>query len=273
MPQLSIPRMIQPGHPEALGLLACYVAMPGGMIDLKTGEWGTRSGTDDPMRTSEEGTLDAYFDGDGDSYLMAAQEFTVPFSVWWEAYLDAFVDAFPVICVLQIASTANTFRIFYSNNASYNDISFSAAASGANARCILMPSGCTQTGQRHWGVITYDGVNAGADSSYTCYINGQLATFSTASANATITDENRIGSHSATTPDWNGPIRQVRVYSGLTSQAQANEFFLNRGSGLFWPDDGEEDLYGETAPAAGVFIPIIGRGPGLQLAGGRGLVA
>jgi hypothetical protein len=264
---IRIPRAINYGHREAQGLLACYVANPDyGMVDLVNGIAGTRAGTADPGRMND-GAYDAYFDGIGDSWGFGTTALlpnvTTPNTIVVEVQLDSFVDTYPQIAGFTVTG-GSQYRVFYSNDASYNDISFGDGS--GTLRGVTVPSGFSVTGQRHWLVVSFDGVNEGADSSYSVWLNGELCAFTTSSAPGGVTNENRVGAQSLGSGDWNGVIRQVRLYNYAWNAERAISFYRNRGSGLFVPQK-IPAYFGVTAAGGGgvVVNPFWGRGGGAAI--------
>lgn len=259
---ISIPRRINPGDPEAIGLKACYVAQPGGMLDLVTGTVGTRSGTADPMRSNEEGTLDAYYDGVSDSDGFGTASLivtTAPFTLVWEGRLDAFVDGFPTPMEVMTAADG-AYRIHYSNDTSYDDITFGTTSAGW-ARFFVSLSGIASvTAERHWGVLTYDGVSPTTASSFKCYVNGRdTGTPASTPGYGGVTAENRVGGTSATSTDWNGSIRQARVYDRVWSHAEVVRFWHPSSRDSLYAPPRRRTYFGVTAGGAPSIVgPLIG---------------
>jgi hypothetical protein len=266
--KISVPLRINPYSPEAVGLQACYVAVPGGMVDLVGGAYGTRVGTADPSRSNEVGTLDAYFDGISDSYTFGSTALipntTSPFTVVAEVHLDGIgsgFDSYPVAITLAVTGT-NAFRVFYALDDAYDDISFGAASP---SRAVLLPSGLTKIGQRHWLVFAYNGVSLGSDSSWNVWVNGQLCTFTTGNSIALITNENRVGGTSASATDWYGAIRQVRLYDRVWGGDLAARFYDPATRDSLFSRPRRRIFLG--APAGGAFNPAWARGSNVIIGG------
>lgn len=227
MPRTSIPRIVR-SDPEAEGLVACYVAAPGGMIDLVSGTWGTRAGTADPMRGTEAGTLDAYFDGVGDNHNFGTTALIntgAPFTIVAEAFLDAFVDAFPTYGAF-CNDTSNSYLVFLNTGATYGDLTFGSGGTSWGRYRASLTGVAALSGERHWLVVTYNGAGATTQGNFACYVNGSSALPLSASGSLSgTTNDNRVGGTSLTTTDWNGSIRQVRVYDRAWSQDEAIRFW------------------------------------------------
>lgn len=242
------PYQIDPCHPEAVGLEKLIIASPQGMIDLVSGVIGSRNGTSDPGNVSESGSFSAYFDGIGDSYTISdsgAVDTSSPFTIVWEARLDSFVDQFPAIVVLRRGVVSNPLRIFYSNDSAYDDITIGFIGNGVST---TRPSAVSSmVGRTIFGVWSFAGGAFSTLSSHTVWMDGDECSVSAASSLASITDETRVGGSSAATTDWNGSIRQVRLYSREWTQEEAFAFwnpstrdsiFLKESRAIFLPSAG-----------------------------------
>lgn len=261
----KIPRRINPGDSEAEGLVFCFVAQPGGMIDLVRGTIGARADTADPSRTNELGTLDAYFDGNADQYNFGSTptvNVAADYTIVWEAYLDAIGggggDTYPGIAIFA-RGASDPLRLGYSSDTGYDDIY--VGTRGGFQQSFLLPSGITKTLQRHWGVLTSLGGTRSA------WVNGAPCTATTAGSLAVITDDTRVGGTSGTTSDWFGAIRQVRFYERSWSEDEAVRFFNpSTRDSLFRPAR-RKAHFGVTA-AAGGFKAAWARGSNVVLGGG-----
>lgn len=212
---------------EAVGLVRMFMASPHGMVDLATGLVATRSGSADPGRVNADGSLDAYFDGVDDQYSFstdgAAVSVSTAFTVVWEAELDSFSDTYPILVHFRTGLSNSPLRIFYSSDTGYDDIT--VGYDSANKHAFLMPSGISRTGERHWGVWAYNGQGFTTTGNHRLWINGQDCSITTATSLASVTDDNRVGGSSAATSDWNGSIRQVRLYDREWAQDEAIRFW------------------------------------------------
>lgn len=266
MSAAKIPSRINPGDSEADGLVFCFVAVPGGMMDLVRGTIGTRADTADPSRPNELGTLDAYFDGNADQYAFGATptiSVASDYTIVWEAHLDAIgnvpvtSDAYPGIAIFA-RGASDPLRIGYSSDVSYDDIY--VGTRGGFQQAFLLPSGITKTGMRHWGVLTSLGGTRSA------WVNGAPCTATTAASLAVITDDTRVGGTSGTTSDFLGSIRQVRFYERAWSEDEAVRFYEPASrDALFRP--ARRRIYFGGAAAAGTFQPAWARGSNVVLGG------
>jgi hypothetical protein len=223
--RVYVPIQINASDPEAQGLLACYVASFGGMVNLLTQKPGvvTKASTSAITRPSANGTLDAYF-SNGDQHNFGTQPVMntgVDWTVVWESYLEGIggaFDAYPGIAIFA-RGDGDPMRLGYSSDAAYDDIYFGTRSGGVGQQSFLLPSGITKVGQRHWGVIVQrNGTKA-------CYVNGVECASTTCGSLAVITDDIRIGGTSGTTADWNGFIRQVRTYRRAWTREEAFRFW------------------------------------------------
>lgn len=211
---------------EADGLESCVVATPDGMVDLVLGIVGTASGSAGASRINERGTLESYFDGNGDQFSFGSANtinITADFTIVWEVYFDGMGganDAYPGIGIFA-RGAADPFRLGYSTDAAYDDIYFGTR--GGTQHAYLLPSGLTKTLQRHLGVLSYT-----AGVGYSVWVNGQACTSTTCGSLATITDDTRVGGTSGTTSDVFGGIRQVRRYSRAWTEAEAVRLWTNK---------------------------------------------
>jgi hypothetical protein len=150
----------------------------------------------------------------------------------WEGYLDSIAAGFAWIGAFQSVDGVNgPVRAFYSNNASYQDVSFGLVASQL-CRGTL-PSGISLTGQRHWGVWTWNGGTITTASNHQCWINGQPLSMTTSSSAGGITNQNSVGGTSSGTNGTVGDFSQLRYYIGRGwTQSDASRFFnpATRGS-------------------------------------------
>lgn len=249
---VSLATRINPGDPESAGLVACFVTTPGGMLDLVAGLNGTRVGTDDPTRSTEHGTLETYYDAVADAWEFGSASLfstTAPWSIVWEAQLDGFTDQYPTLAHFNNSSGGNEFQVLYSNAVSYTDISFGSSGGWARGRALL-PNGIAIT-DRHWGVLTFDGVSSTTIGSFAVFLNGFSCTTSASAIFGATSGNNSIGSApSVITQNWLGGIRQVRVYNRQWSHAEAQRFFDPRTRDrLFAPRSAR--IYSFAPPAAG----------------------
>lgn len=226
---------------EAVGLVRMFMAAPQGMVDLATGLVATRSGSADPGRMNADGSLDAYFDGVDDQYSFstdgAAVSVSTAFTVVWEAELDSFSDTYPILVHFRTGLSNSPLRIFYSSDTGYDDITVGYDSS--NKHAFLMPSGISRTGERHWGVWSYNGQGFTTTGNHRLWINGQDCSITTATSLASVTDDNRVGGSSAATSDWNGSIRQVRLYDREWAQDEAIRF---------WHPSSRDSLFRQPSP-------------------------
>lgn len=249
--RVVVPR-IQPGDPEAEGLLACYVAIPGGMMDLVSGTIGTRAGTADPTRSNELGRLDAYFDGNADQYAFDATSListSAPFTVVWEAVNDALTpDTYQILGSALGAGTGG-WSIGYTSASGYTDIHFgSSSASWVEGR-VSLAGIASVSGERHWGVLTYNGAGATTLTNFAVFLNGVAPTVSSGNALSNITDSNRVGGSNLTNTDWNGSVRQWRVYNRAWSQDEAVRF---------WHQSSRDSLF--APPKRKIFLGVAAGG-------------
>jgi hypothetical protein len=230
--QVRWPFTINWADPDAEGLVACYVATPMGMVDLVNAIIGTRGGTEDPGRITEYGGMDAYFDGNGDSYAFGTDIFLAvgsPFTIVWESFSEQIgsgFDRYPCIGTFTRGTANQPFRIVYSDDGAYDDIVVGYTDVGGNADAWTLPTGITRTGMRHWGVWAYNGGTFSTDANHSMWVNGEACTNTgTPGGLANITDTTIIGkTNNLTTTDWYGGIRQVRLYTREWTQADAVRF-------------------------------------------------
>jgi hypothetical protein len=270
MPRISIPRIVR-SDPEASGLVACFVAAPGGMIDLVTGSWGTRAGSADPMRSTNFGTLESYFDGVGDNYNFGATAVIstgAPFTIVVEAFLDAFVDAFPTYCAL-CNETANSYLVFLNTGATYGDLTFGSGGTSWSRFRASLTGVAGLSGERHWLVVTYNGAGATTQSNFACYLNGASLALSGSGSLSGTTNDNRVGGSSLSTTDWNGSIRQVRVYDRVWSEAEAVRFWHPATRDSLYTPNRRPMSRAAFAAAAGGFQPAWATNSNVLLMNGR----
>lgn len=220
------------------------------MVDLATGLVATRSGSADPGRINSNGGLDAYFDGVDDQYSFgtagAAANISKAFTVVWESELDAFVDSFSMLANFR-TDGAGALRVFYSSDIGYDDIT--VAHNTANKHAFVMPSGISRTAERHWAVWSYNGKGFSTGSNHRMWINGQACVLTTAGEISSVPDDTRVGGSSSSATDWNGSIRQVRLYDREWGEADAIRF---------WHPSSRDSLF--RRPRAFFAFPLSGGG-------------
>ena len=260
---ISIPRRINPGDPEAAGLQVCYVAMPGQMMDLVKGDVAIRQGTADPTRSNAEGTLDAYFDGTDDRYSFPIADYldeTAPFTIVWEGILDAFVDSYPMVATWNIGIGSKPLEFFYTSDANYNDICLGWDTGSAVS--MLKPASVALTAERHWGSWSYKGGTFSDTANHDVFLNGAACTGTTTSTFGTGTEENNVGGFAASFGDWNGSIRQVRVYNRIWSHADHVRFWHPSSRDSLFAPRRQRLWVGQSAAVSIIGQRIIGGGWG-----------
>lgn len=217
-------------HREADGLISLVVATPLGMVDLVQEVTGTRSGAADAPTTTRDGTLDCYFNGSDTKYqipVVSTLDTSAAFTLVWEAELDSFTaNNYPQIGAVKRGVANNPLVIFYSPaSTTYNDLCVGTAASSGVT--FTVPSGVSVTGERHWVVWSFAGGTWTTSSNHSVWVNGQTATFASASGKSivTSTDETRLGFSPAGNYYWTGGIRQLRVYARQWSADEAWRFW------------------------------------------------
>lgn len=228
---MDFPRLLHPGDPEYQDLVACYVAQPGSMVDLVNGSIATPGGNAS-SRGRELGGIEAYFDGNGDSFTFGTTvriAVGAPFTIVWESFLERIGspnDAFPCVGTFARGVTNQPFRIVYSNDSAYDDIVVGYSDSGGNADAWLLPTGLPRIGVRHWGVWAYNGGTFATNTNHNMWVNGQPCTNSgTPGGLANITDTTILGkTGNLSTTDWFGGIRQVRLYTREWTESEAQRF-------------------------------------------------
>lgn len=218
---------------RGLQFFACNLG-GGPMVDLVSGDVATRGGTADPYRATGLGDIESDFDGSGDYYEWGAlPPFvpTEPYTVVWECVLDAFTAAFPSPIVLDKGGGANPYIATYSNSGSYKDLhwGFRGGELGPNRRWTF-PADVSVTGERHYVALAFYGGDRSVAGNYDLWVNGHRAGSSTAGTFlAVYTAAYRIGrGHSGS--DFDGGVRQVRVYDWTWQEQHAQEFFRLRGN-------------------------------------------
>lgn len=250
--------------PESAGLMRLIVAAPQGMVDLALGLVATRAGSADSGRISPAGGLDAYFDGVDDQYSFGTDGEAAPvsqaFTVVWESELDSFVDIYPLLVQFRTGLSQSPLRVFYSSDTSYDDIT--VAYDTTNKHAFTMPAGVSRTGERHWGVWSYNGQGFTTQGNHKLWINGLECAVTTATSIASVTDDTRVGGSSGSATDWNGSIRQVRLYNREWSHAEAVRF---------WHPSSRDSLFKGAAEA--FHFQTAGGGNNAALAGSGGTCA
>ena len=213
--------------PEADGLVSLMIATPAGMRDLiNPSITPTRAGSADSGAITRSGKYAASFDGVDDQYQFGSTvtvDVGAPFTIVWQSELTAFVDSYPVCFTARTGIANSPVRCFYTTDASYNDITVGYATS--NAHAFLVPDGLSLTNDEHFGVWAYNGGGFSNGSNHSMWINGRPCALTTTFNLGSVTDDTRIGGSSAPTTDWNGYIRQVRVYNRAWAEAEAYRFW------------------------------------------------
>ena len=228
---------IDRGHPEGRGLDHFFYSFAGvGFIDVVDRSRPTRIGTADPGRWADDGGQDSFFDGNGDGWTFGTHEVLNtgrPFTICWEAILDSFVDSFPAI--VHLVTDSNEVGVMYSNSGLHPDVEFTSFVGSTWARTRLtLTDGLTPTGQRHFGVLTYNGADETSAANFNWWINGRKIAPITGDALGGTGVSNRIGHGVASVLDWNGSIRQVRIYDYAWDGALARSF-ARSPAGVFRP--------------------------------------
>ena len=226
--------------PEAQGLTSCFLVTQGGMKDLVREVYPVRGGTADPYRSGETFKIESVFNGTTDNYndtSTTVDNSVNPFTVVWESYLDAGAGTYAAFTTYMSARGLGPLILFYTSDPSYSDITM--GYSGANTAKAALPTGLTRTGQRHWGVWTWNGSAIGTGSNHGVWINGQPCTVTTSASGGAFSNQNGVGGVSTNVNGWVGGVRQVRFYAGRAwTQADAMRFYnpTTRDS-LFKPSD------------------------------------
>ena len=208
-----IPRYVNMGDREAIGLVTCIVIQPGGCVELLSSSIATRVGAPDPLRLTVDGGFDADFTTAGQDYTfntLNQLDTTNPFTVVWEAELDTFTSSYPAVFSNYRNVVNSAMTIAYSNAADYKDVLVGHKSPNSKMR-FEMHSGLVPTAQRHWGVFSHTGGTISSSASY-MWINGIALTPFASGDYGNFPDETGIG-HESTNNRFDGAIRQVRVYN------------------------------------------------------------
>lgn len=219
--------------PAAIGLEQMLISTPVGMVDLVTGDHGTRSGSADRGGVLWTGGKAAYFDGVDDKYTFASEfriDETKPFTVAWECHSYGFIDDHQVVATLRTTGTYSL-RISYSTLAGYTDICLQSNTTASVCRFALP----AEVGiyDYHRAAVVYDG------SQYLLYLNGHVIPSAGVSpVFPRINDFTRVGGTNASYTDFFGAVRQVLVYSLALSSDEAVMFSTDTGDRLLLPFSG-----------------------------------
>ncbi len=214
------PFAIDWNHPEAVGLEEFIIAAPVGLIDLVSGEIGTRSGSGDPGQVNELGGVDAYFDGADDQYTLTnnpAFDSSQDFTVVWECVHEGFTTDTTQVIVSYYSASGGAARLVYSSAVASN----LAMIDGATLLGRFAKPDSVSLTERHWGVWSY-----AAAVGHSVWINGEDCPTNGTGSFGTRPNSHRVGGSDAVAYDFNGAIRQARRYSRAWSKEEALTFFL-----------------------------------------------
>lgn len=149
--------------------------------------------------------------------------------------LDAFPDAtsYPVICELN-CNGSDAYELFFSNNATYDDISFG----NDNDFVKASVQHSAPTGTWMHIIFTYNGSGATTLSNFAVYIDGQSETTATTGVYSNATNRTLIGSK----PDgsdyyWNGPIEHLMIWEREFSALEAQLLYQDPYGMFRWDID------------------------------------
>ena len=87
-------------------------------------------------------------------------------------------------------------------------------------------AGLTVSGQEHWGVLRFDGVDSTAQSSFKLDVNGiRLSLQGSGNFTDGLTGANWLMNSQAGQRGWNGDYKQARVYDYPWDDSLVKEFF------------------------------------------------
>lgn len=254
--RISYPGKINARSPEAAGLKFCAVARPGGMIDLVSGKWGTRSGSADPGRLSECGVFDSkcsrdgfgYYEFDSTAFLVSGN----PFTVVSESICDSITGTiWPSVAQLRTSDNGVIAYAAFSDSSSPCVIDMFGhngwSSPGTNGALSYGLTGL----ERVWVVWSYDGGNVNSVSSYNIFVNGIKQSITATGWTGGSGSNNIVGaSTDGGYSQFNGGIRQLRIYDWNWGEFEAIRVWHPITRDNLFCEIYEDDITGQVIAAA-----------------------
>ncbi len=211
--------------PLARGLTHFWTTVPGTdlVVNLVNGPVSKSTSSIPAIRSGLQG-ID-YTSDTGTAHEGSAGGTGLDMCVAWMSYLDGFTTgSFPYVANVKIGGVAGPWILFYSNSASYQDITWAAHADYGVGERMTLPSDIPVSGEWHWGVANYD-VSEADGSQFTGYVNGQALSVTAPGGITTPTNQTRIGSRSDNALPFEGVIKHLASWNRTLSAIEAQAWY------------------------------------------------
>lgn len=204
-----------------------------GLINLMTKEHGViYSGGGYRNRSLEDGNVEAGF-ANTFGYQFTTEDLidkTAPLAIVLEVISESYHSTANYRTILQapIVGSTNPLLVWYHKRTTFSgDIAWVQRGASTYTQYSDMSglTDLTPLNQRHWIVISYNGSGWDTSANWACYVNGRTLSVSRILGSISTASNIILVGSTPTGAEWDGGIRQVRVYDREWSHAEAFRFW------------------------------------------------